>query len=302
MSNERPVEQQRPAATGLRSPTWSRTWTFLDGNWHHGNAPIMGARTHASWLGSVVFDGARAFEGVTPDLDLHYERVNRSARRLMLQPLVSVEEWMALTDDGRRRFPPDADLYIRPMYWAEAGGPGGVLPDAGSTRWCLCLYESPLPEPAGGALTLSPFTRPAPQSAPLEAKASCLYPNNGRAMAEAQGRGFDNCLLCDMLGNVAELASANVFMARDGVVYTPMPNGTFLDGITRQRVIKLLRQDGIAVVEATLRYADFQNADEIFSTGNYSKVAPYTRIDDRVLRAGPFFSRARELYWAFAHG
>jgi branched-chain amino acid aminotransferase len=92
----------------------------------------------------------------------------------------------------------------------------------------------------------------------------------------------------DMLGNVAEFGNSNVFMARDGVVSTPVPNGTFLNGITRQRVIGLLRGDGVTVVEKTLRYADFLAADEIFSTGNFAKVAPIIRIDDRELTPGPF--------------
>jgi branched-chain amino acid aminotransferase len=90
-------------------------------------------------------------------------------------------------------------------------------------------------------------------------------------------------------------------LGRDGVVLTPTPNGTFLNGITRQRVIGLLRQDGVEVVEKTLRYKDFEDADEIFSTGNYSKVMPINRIDQRALQPGPLGRRARELYWAFAH-
>jgi branched-chain amino acid aminotransferase len=92
-----------------------------------------------------------------------------------------------------------------------------------------------------------------------------------------------------------------VFLARDGAVATPTPNGTFLNGITRQRVIALLRQDGVKVEETTLSYADFQSADEIFSTANFLKVAPVTRIDDRAMQPGPFYRRARELYWAYAH-
>ena len=137
--------------------------------------------------------------------------------------------------------------------------------------------------------------------APVDAKAACLYPNNSRALREAAARGFNNCLMLDLLGNVAESGNANVFMARDGVVYTPLPNGTFLNGITRQRVIELLRGDGVTVIETTLRYNDFVNADEIFSTGNFSKVAPVVRIDDRRLEPGPFYTRARKLYWDFAH-
>ena len=100
--------------------------------------------------------------------------------------------------------------------------------------------------------------------------------------------------MLDMLGNVAEFGNANVFMAKDGVVYTPVPNGTFLNGITRQRVIYLLRGDGVTVVEKTLRYADFLAADEIFSTGNFAKVAPIIRIDDRSC-SGPLYAAASSI-------
>ena len=153
----------------------------------------------------------------------------------------------------------------------------------------------------GTAITLSPFRRPTRECAPVEAKAGCLYPNNARALIEARDRGFDNCLLCDMLGNIAELGTANIFMAKDGVVFTPEANGTYLAGITRMRIMNLLRGAGVTVVEKTLRYSDFQSADEIFSTGNYTKVTPITRIDDRNLQPGPFYRKARALYWEFAH-
>jgi branched-chain amino acid aminotransferase len=285
----------------FRPVSWSKTLTFFEDDWHEGNVPIMGPRTHAAWLGTSVFDGARAFEGVTPDLDLHCARINQSAQAMCLKPVVSKDEWMALVRDGLKRFAPDAELYIRPMYWAEEGAPGGVRPDPESTRWCLTIYDAPMPKPAGTAITLSPFRRPTRECAPLDAKAGCLYPNNARALIEARARGFDNCLLCDMLGNIAELGTANIFMVKDGVVYTPAANGTYLAGITRMRVIKLLRQAGVEVIEATLRYPDFEAADEIFSTGNYTKVSPITRIDERSLQPGPVARRARELYWDFAH-
>jgi len=261
----------------------------------------MGSRTHAAWFCSVVFDGARAFEGVTPDLDLHCARVNDSAAKLFLKPTISPETWIGLARDGVSRFDTDAALYIRPMYWAEKEGPWVQAHDPDSTRWCLTLYEAPMRKPTGFSITLSPFRRPTLDTMPVDAKAGCLYPNNARALFDARARGFDNAVVCDVLGNVAELATSNIFMAKDGIVFTPAPNGTFLAGITRQRVIGLLRQDGITVVEKTLTYRDFEYADEIFSTGNYSKVVPVIRIGERSLQPGPFFSRARELYWAFAH-
>jgi branched-chain amino acid aminotransferase len=280
---------------------WSKTITYYEGEWHEGNLPIMGVRTHAAWLCSIVFDGARAFEGVTPDLDLHCARVNDSATKLFLKPVVSVETWMKLAQEGIARFEKGTPLYIRPMYWAEKGGPWVQEPDPESTRWCLVIFEAPMRQPTGFSVTLSTFRRPTLESMPVDAKAGCLYPNNARAIFEARSRGFDNAVMCDMLGNVAELATSNIFMAKEGIIYTPAANGTYLAGITRQRVIQLLRKDGATVIEKTLRYADFCTADEIFATGNYSKVVPITRIEDRVLQPGPRYTRARELYWAFAH-
>jgi branched-chain amino acid aminotransferase len=280
---------------------WSKTWTFYEGDWHEGNIPIMGVRSHAAWLGSSVFDGARTFEGVTPDLDLHCARMNTSAEAMHLHPAVSAEEWQALAQDGIKRFDPGTALYIRPLYWAEQSGNLLVAPDPESTRWALTLYEAPMRTPDGFSITLSPFRKPSIETMPTDAKAGCLYPNNARALIEAQRRGFGNCVVLDMLGNVAELATANLFIGKDGVVLTPAPNGTFLNGITRQRVIKLLRDAGVSVVETTLRYGDLLEADEIFSSGNYSKVMPVNRIDDRSLHPGPLYWQARDLYWAYAH-
>jgi len=279
----------------------SKTWTFFEGAWHEGNVPIMGPRTHAAWLASSVFDGARAFEGVTPDLDRHCARVNDSAPKLFLRAKVSVEQWMELTREGMKKFGKDDALYIRPMYWAERSDPFAVAPEPESTNWCLCLYEAPIPQPKGISVTLSPFRRPTLECMPVDSKAGCLYPNNARALFEAKSRGFDNCLVCDMLGNVAELGTANVFYAKDGVVHTPIANGTFLNGITRQRTIKLLRAAGVTVIEGTLRYKDFETADEIFSSGNFIKVMPIIRIGERSLQPGPLYRKARELYWDFAH-
>lgn len=280
---------------------WSQTWTWFEGAWHEGNPPIMGPRSHAFWLGSSVFDGARAFEGVMPDLDAHLERVNRSAVALRLKPTMTVDAMRALTHEGVRRFGPQPELYIRPSYWAEEGGRGAVAVDPESTRFCLCIYEAPMPAPTGSSITLSPFRRPTIETMPVNAKAGCLYPNNARAIMEANERGFDNCLVLDMLGNIAELGSANVFMVKDGVVHTPAANGCFLAGVTRARVIALLREAGHTVCESTLSHRDFLEADEIFSAGNYGKVQPVTRIEERPLQPGPVYARARALYWEFAH-
>jgi branched-chain amino acid aminotransferase len=281
----------------------STTWTYVDGEWLSGNPPLIGPTSHAMWLGSTVFDGARWFDGIAPDLDLHCQRVNRSALALGLKPVVTAEDIEALAWEGVKKFDGQTAIYIKPMYWGEHGMPGSVVAvDPDSTRFALCLFEAPMGEgPGGQSLTISPFRRPTIESMPTDAKAGCLYPNNGRILIEARKRGFSNALVRDMLGNIAETGSSNVFMVKDGVVFTPASNKTFLAGITRFRVIGLLRDAGFDVVETTLTLSDFETADEIFTSGNYSKVVPVTKLEDRDLQPGPIAAKAKDLYMDWAH-
>ncbi|MHC1549726.1 branched-chain amino acid aminotransferase [Phyllobacterium sp. K27] len=285
----------------VNSAAQSTTWTYVDGDWYEGNVPLIGPRTHAMWLASTVFDGARWFEGVAPDLDLHCARVNTSAIAMGLKPTMSADEIVGLTHDGLKKFDGNTAVYIRPMYWGEHGGYMGVPADPESTRFCLSIYEAPMLEPSGFSLSVSPFRRPTFETMPTNAKAGCLYPNNGRAILEARSRGFENALVLDMLGNVAETASSNIFMVKDGHIFTPAPNGTFLSGITRSRIIDVLADYGFRTTQTTLSVQDFLEADEIFSTGNHSKVVPVIKIEDRELQVGPIARKARELYWEFAH-
>ncbi|GGF45994.1 aminotransferase [Aliidongia dinghuensis] len=274
------------------------SWTYVDGEWLSGNPLLLGPMSHAMWQASLVFDGARAFEGTTPDLDRHCARVVASARALGLGPMLTPGEVEDIAREGLGHFTKDAALYIRPMFWAEGGFLGGA-PE--TTRFALSVYDLPMPSADGFSAGLSSYRRPSPETAPTDAKAACHYPNSGRAMAELKARGFDNAVLLDPLGHVAEFASANLFLVKDGVVVTPEPNGTFLNGITRQRVVRLLRQAGVEVQERVVTVQELLAADEIFATGNLGKVQPITRYEQRELGPGPLFQRARELYWAFAH-
>lgn len=281
----------------------SQTWSWINGEWLEGNPGIMGPRSHGAWLASTVFDGGRIFDGVMPDMDRHAARVNRSAAGIGLKATMEADHIVALAREGTRKFAPGTALYVKPMYWGEADGPTTIMPDPESTAFCLCLFEAPMPPPSAGfSVTLSKFRRPTLESMPTDSKAGCLYPNNARALRAARAEGFDNALVLDMLGNVAETTTSNVFMVKDGVVKTPAINGTFLNGITRQRTIALLRAEGYTVEETTLRYADFEAADEIFSSGNYSKVVPIIKIDHRNLQPGPVARKARELYMDFSLG
>jgi len=270
---------------------------LIDGTWVWGNPAIMGPMTNAAWMASVVFDGARAFDGIAPDLDRHCARLIGSAHELGLAPPVSAEQIIAWAWEGIEQFPPRTALYIRPMMYAEEGF---VSPKANSTKFVLTLFEAPMPEPRGFTAHLSKLRRPAPDMAPTLAKASCLYPQSARALRAAREAGFGNAVMLDPDDHVAEFATANVFCAKNGVAMTPAANGTFLAGITRQRVINLLRDDGLEVRECALRYQDLEDADEVFATGNYAKVTPCVQLGPRKLQPGPVYARARAAYFAWA--
>lgn len=275
--------------------------TYFNGTWHDGDAPIMRAADHGAWLGSSVFDGARYVNGLTPDLEPHCARVNRSAEALMLTPTVSVEEMMAITHEGLAAYDKGSAVYIRPMYWGIDGDETAIIPQ-GETGFALCLEEIPMaPETASATLTRTRFRRPVQEDAVVNAKAGCLYPNNARMLAEARRKGFSNALVADAMGNVAETATANVFMARDGEVFTPIANGTFLAGITRARHMSNMRAEGMVVHETVLTFEDFDTADEVFLSGNMNKVTPVSAFDDRQYQIGPITRKVREMYWDWAN-
>ncbi len=274
------------------------SWTFFENTWHKGNPSIIGAMDNASWFASTIFDGARAFEGVAPDLDLHCQRAVRSTENFNLKVLKSAGELEEIIREGIAKFPSGAELYLRPMAWATGGL---ISPEPETTKFSVTVNEMPMPDTAGISIMCSSFRRPSGEYAMTDAKAACHYPNAGRALREAHDQGFENAIMLDPIGHVAELATANIFYAKDGEVHTPVPNGCFLNGITRQRVIKLLKAAGYKVHERTLTWQEFADADEVFSTGNYSKVQTVKKIGDRELQPGPIYLKARELYWEFAH-
>ena len=282
--------------------TGSNIRTFFNGTWHDGDVPVMRAADHGMWLGSNVFDGARYANGLTPDLDKHCARVNASARALMVEPTVTPEDMVAIIHEGLKAYSPDAAVYIRPMYWALDGGMSAIVPkEGGGTGFAISLEEIPMAPPeASTTLARTRFRRPVMEDAVVNAKAACLYPNNARMLAEARDKGFGNALVADALGNVAEAATANAFAVKDGEVFTPVPNGTFLAGITRARHIENLRADGVTVHECVMSFEDFRNADEVFLSGNMMKVTPVTAFEDRQYQIGPLTRRIREMYWDWA--
>jgi len=162
--------------------------TYFNGQWHNGDVPIISAADHGAWLGSGVFDGARYFDGLAPDLDKHCARVNRSAAALMLTPTVTTEAMVDLVREGLENYDKETSVYIRPMYWGIDGEVTAIVPSPDTTGFAICLEEIPMaPASASATLTRTQFRRPVLEDAVVDAKAGCLYPNNARMLAEEFG-------------------------------------------------------------------------------------------------------------------
>ena len=278
--------------------TGSNVRTFFEGSWYSEDKYVMRAADHGSWLGTSVFDGARYVDGVAPDLKAHCDRVNNSAEAMMITPTVSSEKMVEIIMDGINKFKSSQAVYIRPMYWAIEGGDLAIVPKKGLTGFAICLEDIPMADSnLAATLTTTRFRRPVLEDNVVNAKAGCLYPNNARMLAEARDKGFSNALVADIMGNVAETATANIFIVKDGEIFTPIPNGTFLAGITRNRHISNLTAYGYKVHEKVISFKDVDNADEVFMSGNMTKIMPVTTFEDKNYQVGSIAKLARELYW-----
>ena len=276
-----------------------KTINFFEDKWVDNNPRIIGPLSHGSWMGSPVFDGGRCFDGFAPDLMEHCERVIRSAQAMLMNPPTSSSEIYEVAKIGIKKLGREKDLYIRPLIWAE-DSMGLLRCDPDSAKFCISIIEMPMPTDEGFSACITKYTRPTALSAPTDAKAACLYPNGARAMQYAFENGFDNAVLLDPLGYIAEFASSNLFSVINDEVYTPEDNGTFLAGVTRKRVLELCKALGIVVHECKLTVEMLMNSSEIFSTGNYGKVMHLNNLDGKLFESGKFFKKIKKAYWDYS--
>ena len=220
----------------------------------------------------------------------------------MLDPTMTPVDMVGIVKEGLLSYDSQSAVYIRPMYWALDGGDSLVLPKENSTAFSICLEEIPMASSSVSVtLARTRFRRPVLEDNVVNAKAGCLYPNNARMLAEVRAKGFSNALVSDANGNVAETATANIFMVKDGDIFTPIPNGTFLAGITRNRHISNLLASGHKVHERVLSFQDVHDADEVFMSGNMMKVTPVKSFDSTNYQIGSITNKVRNLYWEWAH-
>jgi len=249
-------------------------WIWFDGKlvpWREANVHVL---THALHYASSVFEGERAYGGVIFKLSEHSERLRKSAELLGFELPWTVEQIDAACDEvvKANSF---TDAYVRPVAWrgSEQMGvnPQGTQPHVAIAAWEWGKYFAPEIAAKGLRLDIAPWRRPAPYTAPVHSKAAGLYMIASLSKKHADDRGYDDALMFDWRGQVAEATGANAFFVKDGALFTPTPD-CFLDGITRQTVMDLARRRGIEVQERAIWPDELESFEQMFITGSAAEV------------------------------
>ena len=255
---------------------------WLNGNfveWRHANIHVL---NHGLHYASCVFEGLRIYNGKIFKLDEHIERLFKSAKILDLdipynyQEVVDISKEIILKQNI-------SDGYVRPVVW-RGSEMMAISAKKGSTNLAIAAWEwpsyfSPKKLLQGIKLNVSKWLRPSPESAPTDSKAAGLYMICSLSKHEAEKLGFDDALMLDYRGYVAEATGANIFFVKENELFTPLAD-CFLNGITRQTVIEIAQENNIKVHEKHFQLDFLKTCDEVFLTGTAVEITPVSSIND----------------------
>lgn len=254
--------------------------------------------THGLHYASSVFEGQRVYDGSIFKLDAHTQRLFRSAEQLDFSIPYSID---AINQANREVVSANRirDGYVRPVAW-RGSEMMGVSAQANRINvaiaaWQWPSYFSPEARLQGIKLSVSKWRRPSPETAPVHAKAAGLYMICTLSKHDAEQRGFDDALMLDWRGRIAEATGANIFLVIDGALHTPTPD-CFLDGITKQTVTELAKARGLEVIERPIQPEELSRATEVFVTGTAAEVTPVSQIDDYRFTVGEISRQLVEDY------
>jgi len=249
-------------------------WIWFDGKlvpWREANVHVL---THAMHYASSVFEGQRAYNGEIFKLNEHSQRLHKSAQILGFEIPWSVAEISAACKEVLKANKL-VDAYMRPVAWrgSEAMGVSaqGTKPHLAIAAWEWGKYFDPKLAEKGIRLDIARYRRPAPYTAPVHSKAAGLYMIATLSRQQAESRGYEDALMFDWRGQVAEATGANAFFVRNGELHTPTPD-CFLDGITRRTIMNLARKRGVEVVERDIWPDELESFEQMFLTGSAAEV------------------------------
>ena len=271
---------------------------WFDGNfvdWRDANVHVL---THAMHYASSVFEGERAYNGKIFKSVEHSERFKKSANLIDFEIPYTVEEienakYQALEKNGL------SDAYVRAFAWRGAGEDMGVASSRNPVKvavavWSWGNYYGDA-KFKGAKLDIAKWRRPDPATAPSQAKAAGLYMIATMSKHAAEDKGCSDAMMFDYRGYVAEATGANMFFVKDGEVHTPKPDA-FLNGITRQTVIDLLKKKGISVIERHIMPDELEGFEQCWLTGTAAEVTPVGQIGDYTFEVGALTKEISESY------
>jgi len=256
---------------------------WMDGKFIQARDAKLHVLSHALHYASAVFEGERAYNGKVFKLREHTDRLHKSAGILGFEIPFSADEIDAATAELLKKNNL-TNAYVRPIAWRGSCDMGVSTHTPKDIHlviacWDWPSYFSPEARAKGIKMMWAPWARPAPNTAPTAAKAAGLYMICTMSKNAAEDKGFQDALFLDWRGQVAEATGANVFMVKDGALFTPVPD-CFLDGITRRTVMQLARDMGLTVTEKAIMPDELAKADEVFLVGTAAEVTPVGQIAD----------------------
>jgi branched-chain amino acid aminotransferase len=254
--------------------------------------------THGLHYGSCVFEGERAYGGKIFKSREHSQRLHQSAELLGFSLPYSVDQLEAAKAEVMAKNQL-VDAYFRPVAWR---GSEMMAISAQQTKIHVAIAAWQWPSYFGGEakqkglrLAVARWARPAPNTAPTASKAAGLYMICTISKHEAEAEGFNDAMMLDWRGFVAEATGANLFFAIDGKLHTPKPD-CFLDGITRRTAMELARAQGIEVVERHIKPEELASASEAFLTGTAAELTPIGQIGEQRWAVGPITQALMQAY------
>ena len=261
---------------------------FLDGQLLKLSDAKLHVLSHGLHYASSVFEGERVYKGKVFKEQEHTERLIRSAKTLGFDIPYNAKEINAIRKEVLTANKID-DGYIRPVSW-RGSEMMGISAQTNTIHFALAAwkwpsYFSPEAKLKGIKLNISKWRRPDPLTAPVNTKAAGLYMICTLSKHEAESKGFDDSLMLDYRGYIAEATGANIFFIKNNEIHTPIAD-CFLDGITRQTVINIARTEGIKVEEKRLNIEDINDYEECFVTGTAAEVTPVRSIANYEFKPG----------------
>jgi branched-chain amino acid aminotransferase len=294
-------------------PAHPNTWVFFDGEFSRYHDVKLGLMTHALHYGTGVFEGIRAYWNAKAQqlfllqAAMHYERMRRSASVMRMKLPHSTEELVNFTVELLRKNGFKSDVYVRPLLYTSSEEIGVRLHGLNHDFF---IYAVPFGEyvsvEKGIRCMVSTWRRVPDQSLPARAKITGSYAQSALAKSEAVEAGYDEAIVLDVSGNVSEGSAENLFMYKDGMFVTPPVTDDILEGVTRQLLIGVIKDElGLSVVERSIDRTELYTCDELLLCGTGAQISPVVEVDRRPVgngQVGEFTQELQNIYFGAVRG